>query len=287
MPSRLDSALGGTRLPGILKKEDVIAGVARETQWMIDKRMDKLRGGLYESMSINPFLIPILFEIHDATSFADLGELLLVGHLVGGHHTSFGKLIDEKVLSNVFGTHKLSKAYRKETPPLEESCFNEIDHIVYRDGKPVLLSLKASRWSIQLTMAKEINTSFDHIRRHHGSTYEEIVVGVFTGTNKTLSDKYDILRGINRGAKHNVIDLTDYVSVYAGRSFWTWLNDGESKTQTWVLDGVLQGLKEANCREECKELLASYKESFNQNYAEFISGTGEVDWHRLLSKFNG
>lgn len=274
-------------MAGIIKRKDLVFGVARETQWMIGKRMDKLRSELHETMAINPFLIPILFEIHNAKTFADLGELLLVGHLVGGHNTSFGKLIDEKVLSNVFGTHKLNKAYRKANPPLEEACFNEIDHIVFRDGEPILLSLKASRWSIQLTMAKEINTSFDHIHRHHGELYPEIVVGVFTGTNATLSDKYDILRGINRGAQHNVIDLTDSVSVHAGRAFWSWLNGDEPKTQTWVLEGILEGLKQANCRDECKDLLASYKESFNRTYAKFVNKDGQVDWHRLLKEING
>jgi hypothetical protein len=136
-------------------------------------------------------------------------------------------------------------------------------------------------------MAKEINTAFDHIRRHHGDLYSEVVVGVFVGTNATLSDKYDILRGINRGAEHNVIDLTDYVNVYAGRAFWTWLNDGETETQTWVLNGVLEGLRQANCRDECRELLASYKESFNQVYSKFVRGDGTVDWHSLLVAING
>ncbi len=285
--SQFDSFVGGTGLPGILKRKDLVFGVARETQWMIGKRMEKLRKELHESMSINPFLIPILFEIHNAKTFSDLGELLLVGHLVGGHNTSFGKLIDEKVLPRVFGTHKLDKAYRKDNPPLEESCFNEIDHIVFRDGRPILLSLKASRWTIQLTNAKAINTSFDHIRRHHGDLYPEIVVGVFTGTKDTISDKYDILRGINRGAMHNVIDLTDLVSVHAGRAFWSWLNDGEPETQTWVLEGILEGLRQANCRDECKTLLTSYKKSFNRRYAQFVNGKGVVDWHRLLREFNG
>ena len=32
-----------------------------------------------------------------------------------------------------------------------------------------------------------------------------------------LTDKYDILRGINRGKQHNVVDLTANVKVYAGR----------------------------------------------------------------------
>lgn len=279
--------VGEIRLPTILTRENVVDGVAKETQWMIGQRMGKLKADMHETMAINPFLIPILFELHDATTFSDLGELLLVGHLVGGHNTSFGKLIDEKVLSRVFGTFKLDKKYRKENAPFTESCFNEIDHVVMRDGQPILLSLKASRWSIQLTMAKEINTSFDHIKRHHGKTYPKVVVGVFTGTNETLSDKYAILRGINRGAEHNVIDLRDYVEVYAGKSFWTWLNNGEEQTQGWVLDGVLEGIRLANCRDECRELLVAYKSSFNKEYADFVDDQGNVDWHRLLSAING
>jgi len=79
---------------------------------MVKQRMAKLRGGLYKTMAINPLLWPVLFELHHATSFEELGELLLAGHLMSGHFTSFGKLMDEKILSNVFGTTKLTPGFR-------------------------------------------------------------------------------------------------------------------------------------------------------------------------------
>ena len=148
-------------MPALIQRQDVIKGVSIETRWVVKTRMAKLRAGIHDTMSVNPFLIPILFDLHHAENFAELGELLLAGHLMSGHTTSFGKLIDEKILPNVFGTKKLDAKFRASTPPLIESCFNEIDHLVPRGRKkPILLSLKTSRWTIQLTMAKEMNTAF-------------------------------------------------------------------------------------------------------------------------------
>jgi hypothetical protein len=255
---------------------------------MVSQRMNKLKEELHTSMSISPFLLPILFDLHHASSFAELGSLLLAGHLMVGHFTSFGKLIDEKILPRTFNTAKLDAKYRQAHPPLIESCFNEIDHLVPRDnGVPVLLSLKSSRWTIQLTAAKELNSAFGKILSGHGDLYNEVVVGVFNGRQDTLTDKYDILRGINRGKVHDVIDLTKNVHVYAGREFWSWLNQGEYRTQEWVLDGIIAGLAEANCREECRELLTSYADAFNKGYEDHLKEDMSVDWHRILGDVNG
>jgi len=255
---------------------------------MLAQRMGKLRGEAQESMSLSPFLMPILFDFHGAKSFADLAELLLAGHFMIGHFTSFGKLVDEKILPRTFNTQKLDAAFRKANRPLNEACFDDIDHLVTRPkGKVALLSLKASRWTIQLASAKNLNTQFSIILKKHPKEYDQIVVGVYGGKRDTLTDKYDILRGINRGKVHDVVDLTAHVQVLAGRDFWSWLNGDERRTQEWVLDGILEGLKSAKCGEECKQLLAKFAEAFNERYAKHVKKDGEVDWQQLLTEING
>jgi len=248
--------------------DTVVKLVGEETCWMVKQRMDKLKDTLYESMSVMPFLLPILFDIHGATTVQELGDLLVVGHLMVGHSTSFGKLMDERILPKVFKTVKFTGAYRAANPPFAKAMFNEIDHLVNRPDGPVLLSLKAGRWTIQLTAAVELNKAFREILKKHSPPYNRIVVGVFAGKPETLTDKYDILRGINRGKKHNVVDLTGNVLVYAGKDFWTWINGGEEATQGWVLDGIIKGLQDANCRKEAAELMKIFKDSFAASYAK-------------------
>ncbi len=275
-------------MPTLVAREIIIERVAQDTKWVIDQRMDKLRQEMHDTMSVSPFLIPILFDLHSAISFEELGDLLLAGHLMIGHTTSFGKLIDEKVLPGAFGAKKLDAKYRRLNPPLKESCFNEIDHLVQRpEGKPALLSLKASRWTINLSGAKALNAAFAEILHDYSDQYDEIVVGIFNGTLAGLSDKYDILRGINRGKNHDVIDVQANVQVLAGKDFWAWMNGGEPLTQEWILDGILEGLKRANCREESKKLLKGYTNAFNRFYAQSINSDGSVNWHHLLAMING
>jgi len=130
-------------------------------------------------MSLNPFLAPILYDLHNAENFAELGTLLLAGHLMTGHSTGFGKLADERLLPNVFGTHKLTSGYRSKNVPFAASYFNEIDHVItHLSPKPILLSLKTSRWTIQLTAAMELNAAFVKIIEKHIDQFEQIVVGV-------------------------------------------------------------------------------------------------------------
>ncbi len=271
----------------VIPKEVVVNKVAVETKWMVGQRMDKLREGLHDSMSISPFLIPIIFDLHYASNFAELAELLIAGHLMIGHFTSFGKLIDEKILPKVFGTIKLTSQYRANNSPLIESCFNEIDHLIPKRERSALVSLKSSRWTINLSQATALNAAFAEILQDYGTTYDEIVVGVFNGTLEGLTDKYDILRGINRGKKHKVHDVQTNVKVLAGREFWSWLNSGEQSTQDWVLEGILQGLEEVNCREEARTLLNVYETLFNEAYSKHIQADGKVNWHQLLSEING
>lgn len=271
-----------------ISKLQIINAVSYLTKNWIEGRMKKLSSELHDSMSVNPFLIPILFNLHDARSFEELGDLLLAGHLMTGHSTGFGKLIDEKLLPQVFGTYKLDGKYRASNQPLDESCFDDIDHVIHqRNSRSTLLSLKSGKWTIQLASAVGLNRSFAEILSKHSNEYDEIVVGVFYGNRAGLTDKYDILRGINRGKNHNVVDIQEKVKVFVGRDFWTWINNGESNTQDWILDGIIKGVKVSNCREKCRSLLKGYAKAFVRQYDTHINTDGTVNWHTLLTKING
>jgi Type II restriction endonuclease EcoO109I len=278
-----------------MQKAKIIAQVSDEVVWWIGERQKKLVELRHETMSVNPFLLPLIFGIHNFKSFDELAEFLVAAHLSTGYATGFGKLMDEKILPKVFGTTKLDKAARKGRP-LSMSVFDEIDHIVGgHDGKPAkLLSLKAGRWTIQLTMAVQLNKIFAellHLRdtkRLAGFHFDEIAVGVFYGTKETLTDKYDILRGINRGAKHDVKNVTQHVHVYAGREFWAWLNNGETKTQEWVLEGILQGFVIAEkTTGSLTELIISFRQEFSQQFQPFVRPDKSIDWVGIIRKING
>lgn len=272
----------------MLTQNEVISNTKYWTKWWIQQRRKKLEDQLNETMSVNPFLMPFLFDYHDLQNFEDLADLVIASHLMTGHNTGFGKLIDEKILPNVFGTTKLDKSFRRSTSPFEESCFDEIDHIVNRsDGSRELLSLKAGKWTIQLTMAVQLNVAFNEILSDYSTTGDRIIVGVFYGKKEDLTDKYDILRGINRGANHNVIDLTDKVDVYSGREFWSWLSGGSENAQEWVLEGILSALNEEKIHETAKELLSKFREGVVEKYEEDIREGDTLNWLKLLKKING
>ena len=270
------------------KRSHVVNGVKRCLKWWIEQRRDKLENQLNETMAINPFILPFLFDFHGLESLEDLTGLIVAGHLLTGHNTGFGKLIDEKILPCVFHTQKLDKEFRKSTKPFQESCFDEIDHICKsKNGRIQLLSLKASRWTIQLASAVKLNHAFDKILSNHSNITKKIVVGVYYGKKETLSDKYDILRGINRGANHDVEDLRNNVVVYAGKEFWQWVNDNEEATQEWVLEGILEALQEDNIGVTSRKLLSEYISSVAENYKDEITRSGIPDWRRFLNKING
>lgn len=269
-------------------KTCVVNNVKTWSKWWVGQRKKKLEEQLNESMSINPFMMPFLFDYHNLTTLEDLVDLIIASHLMTGHATGFGKLIDEKILPNVFGTRKLDAAYRAANKPLNKSCFDEIDHYILREnGTKQLLSLKAGRWTIQLTMAVQLNVAFNEILKNHSSIVDEIVVGVFCGRKEDLTDKYAILRGINRGANHDVVDLTSHVSVYAGREFWSWLNYGEINTQEWVLEGIIEALKEAKIHETASALLKEFKTGVVEKYENDIREGDKLNWYKLLKKING
>lgn len=129
-----------------MKKAEIITGVADQIVWWMGERQKKLAELRHETMSVNPFLIPLIFGIHQFNKFDELAEFLVASHLSTGYATGFGKLIDEKILPRVFGTIKLDKAARRNTL-FSMSAFDEIDHIIPPacNQSAKLLSLKAGR----------------------------------------------------------------------------------------------------------------------------------------------
>ena len=274
-----------------MNRDDVVSGVAKLVVWWLETRRAKLKELRHDTMAVNPFLIPLLLALGDIDSIDELAHLLLAGHFSVGHATGFGKLIDEKILPHVFRTTKLNSSFRKALPWLQ-SMFDEIDHLVTMpNGDRYLLSLKAGRWTIQLTMAVQLNKAFAEILkgRDAGVTdFSGIVVGVFYGRSETLTDKYDIIRGINRGANHDLIDVQKDVSVFAGRDFWSWLNGGEVATQEWVLEGILCGIQNAKEKHgPISELMEAYKAQFAATFAQYVGVDGKVDWVGVLRMING
>lgn len=278
-----------------VEKSKVISDVSQQVVWWMGERQKKLVELRHETMSVNPFLLPLIFGIHNFKKFDELAEFLVASHLSTGYATGFGKLVDEKILPKVFGTIKLDKAARRKKP-FSMSAFDEIDHIIpaTNGGLAKLLSLKAGRWTIQLTMAVQLNKAFEELitlkisQKLGDFSFDEIAVGVFYGTKETLTDKYDILRGINRGANHDVADLTKSVNVYAGREFWAWLNGGENETQDWVLEGILQGFTTAEkLMGSLGSYLTAFEKEFGQQFQDFVCTDGTIDWHGIIRKING
>jgi len=276
-----------------MTEKEIVQNVSKQIVWWVGERKKKFTELSHDSMASNPFLLPLLCDIHGFSDFESLADFTLGGHFSTGHATGFGKLVDEKILPNVFGTKKLNSSLRRNHPVLRQSCFDEIDHVVkHADGKLDLLSLKAGRWTIQLTMAVKLNNTFEEIirlRQEGKIKFSKIVVGVFYGNQEGLTDKYDILRGINRGANHTVVNLTDHVDVHAGKEFWSWLNNGEEQTQHWVLSGILDGMKKAKqVHGDLKPLIEAYRQSFiNHNRAFVRADDKSIDWDSLLKSING
>jgi hypothetical protein len=274
-----------------LTKDQVIQGTSREVQWWLDNRLNKFRDLSHETMSINPFMAPVIMALHSQLAFTELAELLLGGHFMTGHATGFGKLIDEKILPKLFGSRKLDAAFRR-TPPYEMSVFSEIDHMIgVANDEPVYLSLKASRWTIQLTMAEKMNTAFTKLIRMRGDgtiKFKKIVVGVFYGTQEALTDKFSIIRGICSGAQHDVTDITEHVEVVAGKQFWAWINGGQQDTQDWIMQGVLDAVTASRAKlTTAKGLLEEYKRTFGDSFSQYVDGEGKIDWFGILHSING
>jgi hypothetical protein len=265
---------------------EVTSSVAQWAKWWVGQRRKKLDEVRHETMSINPFLVPAIQMIHGLESPSALSKFLVAVHFGIGHATGFGKLVDEKLLPNVFGTQKLDAATRKQLD-LTAPEFDEIDHLVPGAGEPTLLSVKASQWTIQLTMAVKLNHAFSQLvthRRKRVYKFSKIVVGVYSDRRESLSDKYDIVCGINRGKQHGVIDLRGDVEVLAGTDFWAWLNGGERQTARWVSRGIVRGCSEAF--HESGDLKQQVRD-FEQQVADNISSDGQLNWDALVDRVSG
>ena len=271
-----------------MDKKTIISKTADQAKWWALQRISKIKELSNGTMAINPFLIPLISGLQGTQEVDELVDFLIGGHLSVGHATGFGKLIDEKILPIVFGTSKLDKAYRKKNN-YTSSIFDEIDHIVRNKDGVHFLSLKASKWTIQLTMAVQLNKAFCDIielRKAKKIRFDKIVIGVFYGTNETLTDKYRIACGVCTGAKHDVKDVTKDVNVLAGKKFWAWLNDGKQETQSWVLEGLIAGTQRAISKHDAKKLVQKYKNQFHQELDRFKTKDG-IDWQKFLESING
>jgi hypothetical protein len=270
-------------------KEKVITGVQAQAVWWLAERLKKIQAAKHDSMEVNPFMAPLVAALHNQGDFGEIAEFLIGGHFAIGHATGFGKLVDEKILPNVFGTQKLGKAVRESVPILKHTAFDNVDHIVTKNGKQIFLSQKASRWTIQLGQAVELNRSFQvllELRQQKKIDFEKIIVATFYGKKEGLSDKYRIVRGITTGASHDVTDISAHVEILAGKEFWSWIGDDDD-TQKWVMEGILRALNQKKGElEQAAELLAKFKESFAEQYKDAIVD-GKVDWQLFLSLING
>lgn len=154
-----------------------------------------------------------------------------------------------------------------------------------------MLSLKAGRWSIQLGQAVQLNRSLQVLleRRQRGDVeFDRIVIGVFYGTESTLTDKYAIIRGLRRqGAQHDIEDISSYVDIRAGKQFWSWLNGGQESTDEWVLEGIQKGFRKSVEQDgSLADLYEAFIDDYAKEYQRYFLG-GDEDWVGLLRDING
>jgi hypothetical protein len=269
-------------------RDYVVSRCAHWGAWWVEQRRAKLLKMRHQSHAVNPFLWPVIAAMHGYT-FQELIEFQIAGHLVEGHATGFGKLVDEKILDDVFDTSKLTKKARSATATYSLPAFDNVDHIHGRD----LLSVKAGRWSIQLGQAVQLNRSAQQLlrlREEGRVSFDRIVIGVFYGTAEKLTDKYDVIRGLGgkSAAGHDVEDVSSYVDVVAGRDFWAYLNDGEVATQEWVLEGLLTGVAQPPADgTDFRDLLSAFMEDYRKSFSDFITDENDVAWEEILKRENG
>jgi hypothetical protein len=275
-------------------KKEVVEKVSDQISWWIGERVKKFKAHGHDSMSINPMLAPLIYRMHKFREFPELAEFLINAHLATGYATGFGKLVDEKILPKVFGTTKLNKKFR-EKYPFSLAAFDEIDHILQStpDRPAKLLSVKASKWTIQLSMAVQLNHAFSELNQLQIDNklgdfeFESIELCVYYGNQEDLTDKFDIARGINRGANHDVKDLSDVVHIKAGKDFWAFINNGEEKTQEWVLEGINLGLEKSDSAVNgLKMMIEGYKQSFAKELEGCVEEGSQVDWVKLITRVN-
>lgn len=115
-------------------RDEVVDGVAQATCRFIGNRRRKLEELGHATMAVNPFLNPLMVEMNGHESLKELSAFVVGGHLSEGHATGFGKLVDERIVAEVFGTTKLTGGFRRANPPYDEPMFGVIDHLVPRDN---------------------------------------------------------------------------------------------------------------------------------------------------------
>ncbi|MDQ1184193.1 PmeII family type II restriction endonuclease [Agrobacterium larrymoorei] len=269
-------------------KDNIIEGVQTWTTWWISQRQKKIRDTVNQTMEINPFLAPLIWNLHGFSSGSELAEFLIGGHFYIGHGTGFGKFIDEKVLPEVFKTKKLSRKSRS-LMNMTHSAYDNIDHVVEKGGKRYLLSLKAGKWTIQLGQAVNLNASLNEIcklRASDSTLFEKIIVGTFYGRSEGLTDKYRIIRGINTGQNHDVVDITDNVEVISGREFWAWLGD-DYDTQDWIIEGIVRATKaSAGIERKAAEDTEKIERNITKVFATIQDPHSVDDWKKFASAIN-
>jgi Type II restriction endonuclease EcoO109I len=270
----------------LVDHDDVVKGVAEETELFLARRLRKLRTEISGVLNVNPFLMCALQDFHQIKDQKSLAEYMLNSHLATGHSTGFGKMIDEKVLPKVFGTIRLDEKFRSK-PPYNGEAFDDIDHLVTRSDGRHLLSLKASSWTIQYGQAMGIYSNFKKL----GDLKQQqqgITMGVFYGHKGLLTDKYRIIKGENV-RRQEILENLDYVEVRAGKDFWTWLNDDEPATQDWVLEGIQKGAKDflkhnPGMMEVVGGAGQMLVKEFQKKYG--LPQDGSLDWFVLLHAVN-
>lgn len=267
-------------------RPQIVAGTSRETALFLARRLRKLRTEISGVLNINPFLMRALRDFHGITDQQSLADFMLIWHLGGGHATSFGKMVDEKLLPNVFGTVRLDSTFRHE-PPYNTAPFDDIDHLVTRRDGEYRLSLKASSWSIQYGQAMGLYRNFLELGEQ-GLQGAGVVVGVFYGNKSLLTDKYRIVRGENVRRQATLRRL-DYVIVKAGAEFWSWLNDDEPGTQEWLLEGIEAGAAEfsrntPDMGRVVNGAAAQLVLELRRKYG--LPEDGSIDWRFLLHAIN-
>lgn len=268
-------------------QEQVIEGVAVLVEEFLLRRFKKLETDISAFLNVNPLLLSALRDFHSFRTIRDVADFLFIAHMSQGHATGFGKLVDEKILPQVFGTVKLTETARQERRLLA-AAYNEIDHIVNPDSEDEwsLLSVKAGAWTIQDTAAHNLYHAFKQIGdfQLYG---KEIVVGVFYGTAEDLTNKYAILRGVNPRQQEQFVIL-NYVRVLAGREFWSWLNGDVADTQLWVLEGTRQGSNRAFAHAD-SEIVTNAPQKLAEELAQkyHLDINAEIDWRSLLIAING
>ncbi|MGL6097033.1 MAG: hypothetical protein ACRC7O_14715 [Fimbriiglobus sp.] len=105
-----------------LTREQVVSITATEVRLWINERLAKFRNLDHDTMAVNPFMAPVLMKLHSHVAFRELANLLLDGHVMGGHATGFGKLVDEKLMAKLFGSTKRNKQFRAKKPAVPRAA---------------------------------------------------------------------------------------------------------------------------------------------------------------------